>query len=292
MQKEQVCKSNRSSRLCYELSEISTTPSLSPNTSGQASQLNSLEDSGTGVSPGPCHLRDPCDPCGASEVWSTNEWPLSLGHASSALTMRDNGSNYQSLSSSGKSESHDQTPVSHDSTILLSGRDLSSYECSQSPQSMNTTQEHLSCCSYGDGACCHGDHSDFPGDHSDFHGDGCGNYGSGPDSCYDNDVTDSHLEPDSHLDPHIFSQFPSHGESSDTSFESHTHLVSMSDSEYSTGTSLAGSGLPSMSLPEMYKAIDDAMVAHRDDIAIMNNRQKLLSQELPQFHPDEVRGVG
>ena len=40
----------------------------------------------------------------------------------------------------------------------------------------------------------------------------------------------------------------------------------------------------------MYKAIDDAMVAHRDDIAIMNNRQKLLSQEPPQFHPDEVRG--
>ena len=278
----------KSTRLSFELSEISSTPSsLSPNTSGNASQYSSLGDSGLSEASGGCGQRRGHTPSNYQTMMFDGGVALSpgeqlhsightssLGHASSQSTLNEFNSMNQLSSSSGHSDvtlmSHDVSPMSHDPSPM--SHDASHGHFSLQANSNGVFQPNLpsnrghSLGNYNH----HYDNHDHPHDNNDHsHDNG------------DRDTGD--------LDPHIF---VTHWRRSLGSISSHTHQTSGSE-ESDVDTSMTSTQHPSHTTPpsslvtwaeleKMAEHIDRIKEQYKDDIAMMKNKGKLMTQQNPQ----------
>ena len=300
----------------YDSTGVSTSPSsVSPNNSGSnSSQYSSLEDASSsgGVLDGDMKFRDPQsrDLTNDPLFYADSELPLShtlssLHNPLSSLPV-EIGSTPPVVFDDHTSSMEDHTSFS--STVVgtnstdLSFPSANSASCGHTSLSPLLNGDNL----YGNGhglygnGCygdcqhindgdCHSDDGDCHGDDEDSHGDDgdC----NGDDDNYHSDDTGG-------LDPHIFAD--QSNLFSDAS-EDHAYQDScMNESDVDTSMSSYAScerDHTSLTPPQSiltreeiegkYMYIDQVMEKYREDIAIMMNRGKILTQKMPQLTPEE-----
>ncbi len=284
----------------YELSEVSTTPSsLSPNSSESTSQPSSLGDSGTGgeevltaarvnsdlsqldmMKPLPLNYKHPRYGGGRGyENWPPYDPLQQLQHQEHFAPSFDRTpSSDHTLSSSPSSfgtlgDSNCPLPSSLSNNSTLTPQD-------HTPQSRDLSEGVIS-------------------GSQDYHDDTIHNVDR-----HDDKVFDCRDDSGKRLDPHIFFKPPTHmAEGEGLRHHSHTHQSS-SDSEMSwSGGSDRGEEPPQKGggakgeppavmtraemIQSMYLTIDRVREEHKDDIAIMKWRGKMMTQQTPLVSPSD-----
>ena len=266
-------KSEQSNRNSYEMSEIST-PSLSPNFSGSNSQYSSLGDSSGGDTEGGLKLKAPSTivPPSVDPEYSLNPLQMNLENQFGTQSMSPDfpSNKTHSLastikdSSSFDSRSHDCTPMSHDCTPISHG--FSSMD-SENGIGCHDNVEHEK--------VQQNDSDDYEGSHSDGSYDG--------------------------LDAHIFEKGTDQRSSGRTDSMGSYSSLETSSTSYSNEEARVLSPSPhhhqsimtKEQIQELCATIDKLKEEHMDDIAIMNNRGKILPQAEPYRNPSETeRKIG